>query len=70
MLTYPIMTLQDNLLCLVPVTIFHRALQVCAMMPIQILKYPILILQSSKLGPFRWLGRAILHRCQTPVLLS
>lgn len=41
------MPLQQNLLCLIPIPILHRALEICAMMTVQVLEYAILILQSS-----------------------
>lgn len=52
--TYPVMAFQDYLLRLVPIAIFHRTLQICPMVAVKILKYPILILQPSKFGPLWW----------------
>lgn len=49
------MTLEYDLLCLIPVAIFHRAFEVCAMVAVEVLEYPILVLQPAKLGPLRGL---------------
>jgi hypothetical protein len=45
--TYPIMALEENVLGLVPVTIFHRTLEVRSMMSIQVGEDPVLVLQTS-----------------------
>lgn len=61
MLTNPVMTFQYYLLRLIPVAVLHRTLQIRAMMPVKILEYPVLILQSTEVCPFRWLCRCILY---------
>ena len=57
--TNPVMTFQYYLLRLIPVAVLHCTLQIGAMMPIKILKYPILVLQPAKMRPLWW---PILHR--------
>ena len=58
---YPVMALQYDFLCLVPIAILLRALQVCTVVAIQILEYPILVFQSSEVCPLR--RRRILNSC-------
>lgn len=41
------MALENDLLRLVPISIFHRALQIGAMVAVQIREYPILVLETS-----------------------
>ena len=41
------MPLEHNFLRLIPVAIFHRALQICSMVAVEVLEYPILILQAA-----------------------
>ena len=41
------MALQHDLLCLVPIAIFLRALQICAMVAVEVLKYPVLVFETS-----------------------
>ena len=55
------MAFQYYLLCLVPVAVLHRTLQIRAMMPVKILKYPVLVLEPTEVRPFRWLRRSILY---------
>lgn len=45
--TYPIVTLEDHLLRLVPITILHGRLEIGTMMTIQIRKNAVLVLQSA-----------------------
>ena len=59
------MALQDDLFGLVPITIFLGALQVRPMVAVKILKYPVLVLQTSELrslgrlwGPFLYRGES------------
>lgn len=52
--THPVMALQQDLFCLVPIAIFHCALKVGTMMAIEVLEYPILIFQTAKVGSLRW----------------
>lgn len=61
MLTNPVMALQYYLLRLVPITVLHGTLQIRAMMPVKILKYPVLVLQSTEVCPLRWLCWSILY---------
>lgn len=61
------MTLQYNFLRFIPIPILLRTLQVCAMMPVQVLKYSVLIFQAPKM---RFLRRwSVLDRCQSSLLL-
>lgn len=54
------MALQYNLFRLVPIAIFHGALEIRAMMAVKILEDSVLVLQSAKMS---FLGRwSILHR--------
>jgi hypothetical protein len=48
------MALQYNLLRLVPITIFHRTFQIRAMVAVQVLENPILVLQAP-VSSFLWL---------------
>lgn len=64
--SYPIVPFQYYLLGLIPIPVFHGTLQVRPMMPIQVLKYTILVLQPAKVSPLRW---RILYRCETSALL-
>jgi hypothetical protein len=41
------MTLQYDFLCFVPIAIFHRTLQIRPMVSVQVLKYPILVPETS-----------------------
>lgn len=41
------MTLEDNLLRLVPVTILHRALQVSTVVAVEVLEDPVLVPQAA-----------------------
>lgn len=50
------MALQHDILGLVPVAVLHRALQIRAMVAVQVGKYPVLVLQTAILS----LGRALL----------
>ena len=59
--TNPVMTFQYYLLGLVPVSVFHRALQIRAMMPIKVLKYPVLVFQPTEVCPLGWLRRSVLY---------
>jgi len=49
----PVVSLHDNLLCFVPVAILHRALQVCAVVAVQVGEDTVLILESA-LPVDRW----------------
>ena len=59
--TDPVMSLQYYLLCLIPVAVLHRALQIRAMMPVKILENPVLVLQSTEVCPLGRLCRSILY---------
>lgn len=59
------MALEYNFLGLMPVSIFHRALQIGAMMSIEVLEDPVLILQTS-VGPLR---RIVDSREISPLML-
>ena len=41
------MALQNNILSPVPITIFHRRLQIRPMVPVEVCEYPILVLQTA-----------------------
>jgi hypothetical protein len=47
MFPYPVMALKQNVLGLVPVSVLHRALQVRAMVSVQIREDPVLVLQPT-----------------------
>lgn len=47
---YPIMTLVQDVLRLIPVAVLHRTLEVRAMMSVQICEYPVLIFQAAILS--------------------
>lgn len=64
------MALQYDLLRFIPVTVFLCALQICAMMTVEILEYPVLILQSPKMCSFWRLWCAILYRGKISTLGS
>lgn len=49
------MTLQQDFFSLVPIAVFHCALEVGTVMAIQVLKYSILIFQAAEVG-FLWWG--------------
>lgn len=57
--THPVVALEYNLLCLVPVSVFHGALQVRAMVAVEVLEYAVLVLQA----PICALRR-IIHGCE------
>src|SRR5271163_4154831 len=54
-----------DLLCLVPITKFHCALQIGTIASVEVLKYPILVFEATILP---WRGFAILHCCHRPAL--
>jgi hypothetical protein len=64
MSAYPVVALEQNLLRLVPVAVLHGALQVRAMVAVQVLEDPVLVLEAS-IDP---LGRRIVHRRQAALL--
>jgi hypothetical protein len=45
--SYPVVALEQNLLGLVPVAVFHGALDVRAMVAVQVLEDPVLVLQAA-----------------------
>lgn len=55
------MALLHDFLCLVPIAIFHRALQICAVVAIKVLEDTILVLESA--GSVDW--RSILDGSET-----
>jgi hypothetical protein len=59
------MAFQQDFLGLVPVSVLHRALQVGPMVTVEVLKYPILILQASV---SLFLGSILLNRRKAPIL--
>lgn len=67
MAAYPVIALLNDLLGLVPVSILHCVLQVRPMMPVKILKYPVLILKTPELRLLRW--RYICRRGQSSYML-
>ena len=64
--TNPVMALQDDLLCLVPIAVLLRTLQIRTVVAVQVLENPVLVLQAA-ICPLR---RAILHGRQRPPLGS
>ena len=65
--TNPFMTFKDDFFRFVPVAILHCTFQVGAMMSVQVLKYPILILQSS-IARFLW--QSIMHSREASTLAA
>lgn len=53
-LAYPFVTLENDVLRPVPVSITLRALQVCTVTAIQVLEYPVLITESAVLPLYWW----------------
>ena len=41
------MALEQDFLRLIPIAIFHRTLQICSMVAVEVLEYPILIFQAA-----------------------
>jgi hypothetical protein len=44
---YPVITLQNHILSLVPITVLHRGLQISAMVSVEVCEDPVLILQTA-----------------------
>ena len=57
--THPVVALEYDLLCLVPVSVFHGALQVRTMVAVEVLEDAVLVLQASICAL-----RGIVHRSE------
>jgi hypothetical protein len=63
--THPVVALQQDLLRLVPVAVLHRALQIGAVVAVQVLEDTVLVLEAAVCA----LGRGIVHGGQGALLL-
>ena len=66
LMPYPVMSLENDLLGLVPISIFLRTLEICTMVTVEVGEYPVLISQASVL----LLWWHILYRGETACLLG
>ena len=63
------MSLEDDLLRFMPIAVLLCALQIGPVMTVQVLEYPVLILEASILCSFGRLRRCVVYGCQASGLL-